>query len=424
MSGKRLKGLLCILTNALLLVSFLVPPIQGNPQLEGNYSCPDFYLEHGLLYTLFKSRLLVLNNTDPNQLVFVGEQDSSIASQTSREIIWKYNDYLLLLRREVHYGQTPEDIDYFEVIDVSNPTEPVLMSEMRFPSSYSFSYKDIHSRGIVTKENELYLILHCNDETDLLCINCTTLSQPAFVDGYTNFPTEADEAYTTFQRFVIRDNLLFIPTKNASLVLGFAVYNFTSIDTVTKVGDWFGATNLTKVDFVELSKDFLCLKEESPTDVITGIDLFNISNLVEPTRLGSMKHFSMGLFLTYPYLITHNYSNLLITDISNIEYPIVTDMFDYCETFTDRKIDFYVFDSNKITETSIYLPEFYTNLNETLHILDWSDPSNITITAILGFGEFLYTNSSPMLPVTVNLLLICILVFFVKLKLEVKFKRK
>jgi len=344
----------------------------------GNHDCPEFFLDEPILYahwTIGDYRLLVVNNSNYQELTTIGIET---LSHEPRKLLLKHNDFILTLRSESHFEETPKD--FIEIIDVRDLVNPELISEVQLPTTYQIQTDSIHSLGLVTLNSCDYLFLHSEDESNYLCINISNVNVPTLVESY-QFPLEVENYYNEFQRFYIKDNLLFIPTKNASSLIGFVVYNVTTLTSFTKVSEWFGNTNLTTVDSLVVSEDLLFLKNEHDK-----IEVFDIQNMTQPKREGYIKlNYSLGSYFRGNYLITINLTELFIIDFSNITDPIIASSFDY-DLFETTIIDHRIFDDNKITDTHIYLPFALARYkNETLFIFDWTDPYNMLLKAGLGF---------------------------------------
>lgn len=348
----------------------------------GNHDCPEFLLDEPILFahrTIGDDKLLVINNSNYQELTLLGSED---LNDDPREFLLKHNEYILVILHERHFGETPDILYFVEFFDVSDLLNPILKYKLQLPTSYTVDSNSIHSLGLVTINSGDYLFLHTEGESDYLSINCTNMNQPILMESY-QFPLEVENYYNEFQRFYIRDNLLFVPTKNTSSFLGFVIYNITTLTSFTKVSEWFGTTNLTTVDSLVVSEDLLFLKHEQDK-----IEVFDIQNMTQPKREGYIKlNYSLGSYFRGNYLITINLTELFIIDFSNISDPIIASSFDYT-LFETTIIDHRIFDNNKITDTRIYLPfNLARYKNETLFVFDWTDPYNIVLEASLGFPD-------------------------------------
>ncbi len=375
----------------------------------------DFFVDEPIIYATRDSKFYALNSSDLKQLVILGEQESP---ESWREFLLKHNEYLFIIRREDHFGEIPEDASYLEIVDVNDLTNPILIGELELPSYYTTGAHDFHSHGMITINNKIYLFIHALYKDNFLCINCTNIAQPELLE-YTNFPGEAGDYYNEFQRFYIRENVIFIPSKNNSH-LGFVAYNFTSVQSLTKVCEWFGETNLSTVDSIYVSQEYVYLKSDEKS-----IEVFAIQNLTAPTRKGYIdlnlgycfKTFFRGNYLFVFFNIFGN-STLNIYDYTNITNLLITSS--YLHLGDDSVFNHHFFIENMITPTRIYIPiAMARQWNETLYILDWSDPYDLELVAILGF-PIQTTNGFPIISSSSIILVAVCIVFTTKLK----YKRK
>jgi len=341
----------------------------------------DFYVHEPYLFVEVDARLFILNSSGFQKLTILGEQQSP---DSGREFLFKHNDYLFMIRREHYFGQTPEDIDYLEIIDVSDLTNPFLIGEVMLPSSYGITAHDFHSSGLITIGEQRYIFMHALYHDYFLTINCTTINTPTLVE-YNNFPGEAGIYYGHYQRFYVHDNQMFIPTKNSTDSKGFVVYNFTSLQALTKVTEWFGNTNVSSFDSIQVSQDYVYMKS-----VEAHIEVISIQNLTAPTRKGYInlgfchKSYFHGDYLI-AFLGLFDYPNITIFDYSDIGN--LTKTSSYLHPGIDYgKFNFLVFTESMITSSHIYVPIEMTDYGDkTLYIFDWSDPYNLTVKATFGF---------------------------------------
>jgi hypothetical protein len=337
-------------------------------------SCPEFYLEEPILYVHWDRgvdhRFLVENTSNFQELTILGIET---ITQDSREFLLKHNDYLLAIKRD-NVG-----VDYAEFIDVSDLANPKLKSVLLVPSSYTISAFHKHCLGLASIDTGEFLFIQSYEESGYLCFNISDMNQPALLESY-QFPSEVETYYNEFQRFLIRDNLLFVPTRNASSALGFVVYNITSLTSFTKIGEWFGTTNLSNVNSIIVSGDSLFLKNGH-----NRIEVHNIENITHPTREGYIElDYSYGSYFREHYLISIGVRELFIYDFSNITDLIETSYFHYTVD-TEAAIKDHIFDENKITAEHIYIPFDVISPSQVLYVFDWSDPYNMSIKAKLGF---------------------------------------
>lgn len=200
-----------------------IPDVEG---VFGYYNWQDFYIDEPIIYVTRDPKLYVLNSSSLQQLTILGEQESA---DSVRHFLLKHDNYLFLIRRE----EPGYDDSYLEIVDVGDPTNPALIGEVIFPSSYDIGSGSPDSFGLLTFEDERYLFIQEKWEDHFLCINCTIVTQPEILDFY-HFPGEAGSYYDYFQRFYIRDNIIFFPTSNTTHY-GFVAYNFTAVQSMTKV---------------------------------------------------------------------------------------------------------------------------------------------------------------------------------------------
>lgn len=373
-------------------------------------SCPEFYLEEPILYVHWdmgvNHKFLVENISNFQELTILGIEDLTF---NTRKFLLKHNDYLLTIKRD-------ESKDYIEFIDVSDPVNPKLKIELLVPSSYTISTINKHCLGLVSIDTGDYLFLQAEEESSYLCFNCSNMNSPSLLESY-QFPTEVQTYYNEFQRFYIRDNLLFIPTRNASASLGFVVYNVTSLTSFTKISEWFGNTNLTSVNSIVVSQDSLFLKNGH-----NRIEIFSIQNMTQPTREGYIElDYSYGSYFRESYIISIGIRELFIIDFSNITDPTEASYFHYTVD-TEAVIKDHIFDDNKITAEHIYIPFDVIPASQVLYVFDWSDPYNMTIKTKLGFPGP-PTKRFPFISISNVVIAIVCIVVFTKTKHKKKNKR-
>ncbi|MGC9778973.1 MAG: hypothetical protein HZR80_06995 [Candidatus Heimdallarchaeota archaeon] len=383
--------------------------------IMGEDNFRDFFVDEPIIYATRDSKFYALNSSDLKQLVILGEQESP---ESWRIFLLMHNEFLFLIRNEHYFGEDPEDIDYVEIVDISNPLNPILISEVKLPSSYTIDGHNLYSHGVISTNNKLYVFMQTDDNDYFLCINCTNIVQPELLE-YTNFPGEAGDYYNEFQRFYIRENVIFIPSKNNSH-LGFVAYNFTSVQSLTKVCEWFGETNLSTVDSIYASQEYVYLKSDEKS-----IEVFAIQNLTAPIRKGYIdldlgdcfKTFFRGNYLFVFFNIFGN-STLNIYDYTNITNLLITSS--YLHLGDDSGFNHHFFIESMISPTRIYIPiSMASQWNETLYILDWSNPYDLELVAILGF-PIQTTNGFPIISISSIILVAVCIVFTIKLK----YKRK
>lgn len=385
---------------------------QKQPQPHfGGYEFPYFYLEEPYLYLNYRDeRFLVLNNSDFQQLDLLGDLE---VKKSYRSFLAKYNDYLFLYR---HLNEKS-----LEIIDVSDKNNPQLIAELQLPTGYEISAGDVYIHEFIEINNSLYFFIQDNDRTSFLVVNCTNIQQPELVDGY-QFPGEAGEDFTKLHKFYIRDNTVFIPTLNATSSVGLTIYNFTSLDNFTKIGEWFGNTYLSSIVSVFVSEDYLYFKKWN-----SGVEVFNIQNLTHPTRKGFVTVPGVGLYCHRNYAFGFYNWIFSIYDCSNTSNtePIFT--YNYP---IDTYIHYSYMSENVITNNYFYLPmHLHGKSNETLHIWNWSDPSNPTIKALFGLPTIPpleeplnWTYAKIIAPIIIGDLLVTILGIFLLRRLRVKKK--
>ncbi len=347
-----------------------------NGYIPGSFEFPNYYMEESIFYvTHFRERLLVLNNSNYEQLQLLG---SLVLSDYNRAPLTKYANYLFLCRYESQFPETPDYIFYLEIVDVSDLENPQLIVELQLPDGYPISYSSLYIHEFVEIENELHLFLKDEDKNRFLVINCTNMYQPTILDSY-QFPGEARTDYDKLYKFFIRDKTVFIPTLNATDSFGITVYNISSLTNFTKIGEWFGNISLETFDSVYVTEDYLYLK-----DTRKGLEVFNIQNLTHPTRIGYVTGPSARFFCHKNYVLGLGFYFFNIYDCSLTNFTIPINNYTYPDiayTF----IHYNFFDESKITDKYFYLPfTIHKPKNETLHVWDWSDPYNLSIKAKLG----------------------------------------
>ncbi|MGC9780379.1 MAG: hypothetical protein HZR80_14120 [Candidatus Heimdallarchaeota archaeon] len=189
---------------------------------------------------------------------------------------------------------------------------------------------------------------------------------------------------------------------------------------MTKVCEWFGETNLSTVDSIYVSQEYVYLKSDEKS-----IEVFAIQNLTAPIRKGYIdlnlgycfKTFFRGNYLFVFFNIFGN-STLNIYDYTNITNLLITSS--YLHLGDDSGFNHHFFIESMITPTRIYIPIFLARQwNETLYILDWSNPYDLKLVAILGF-PIQTTNGFPIISSSSIILVAVCIVFTTKLK----YKRK
>ena len=394
-----------------------VSPIMNAKGGSPEFTFRDFFVDEPILYATKEQTLYVLNNSGLQELTILGEQ---VSSESYRGFILKHNEYLVLMRREHYFGQSPEYINYLEIVDVSDVTNPVLISEVTLPTSYDISSsKSFHSRGVITIESKNYLFIHARLNNHFLCVNLTDISQPEMVE-YNDFPGVVGTYYDYYQLFHIRDNKIFIPTSNTTH-RGFVVYNFTTLQSMTKVTEWFGYTNLSGFDSIYASQEHVYMKNDE-----TFIEVFDIQNLTAPIRkgyinLGSCLFSAFRGNYLFAFLGSRNYTNLTIFDYSNITDLKITSFYSHPGD-AYGSFNFNVFTDSMITNTNIYVPiQMTAYCDKSLYILDWSNPNNLFVKATLGF-PFPSTDGFPIISSSFLLVTMICIVIFVKVKYNKKVK--
>ncbi|MGC9780380.1 MAG: hypothetical protein HZR80_14125 [Candidatus Heimdallarchaeota archaeon] len=137
----------------------------------------DFFVDEPIIYATRDSKFYALNSSDLKQLVILGEQESP---ESWRIFLLKHNEFLFLIRNEHYFGENPENIDYVEIVDISDPINPILISEVKLPSSYAIDGHNLYSHGLITINNELYVFMQTEDNDYFLCSNCTDITQPDY----------------------------------------------------------------------------------------------------------------------------------------------------------------------------------------------------------------------------------------------------
>jgi len=413
--------LLIVIVLFLLIFSSSCRSTLHGIQVKGlilEFTFRDFFVDEPLIYTTRgSSTLYVLNNSNFEELEIIGEQTSS---EIYRGFLLKHNNYLVLFRSEDYFGQTPDHLYFLEFIDVSDITNPILTSEVQLPTYYDVAGpQDFHSRGVITIDNNPYLFIHAIFNDHFLCINISNIFQPELL-VYNSFPGEVGNYYDYFKRFFIKDNIMFIPTKNATQY-GFVAYNFTTLQSLTKVSEWFGETNLTSFDSIYASQNYLQLKKDE-----AFIEVFNIQNLTEPDREGYI-NLGSSIYTVFRgnYLINFQgsflYPNLTIVDYSNITDLKITGFYLHPRDALGF-YNFNVFIDSMFTDSLIYIPIQMTQYNDKmLYVLDWSDPYNLFVKATLGF-PFQNTNGFPIISSSFLFVTMICIIIFVKMKPKKKVK--
>jgi len=354
-----------------LQINYLRQP----PTDWGKHRFPIFYLEEPFLFANHREeQFLVLNNSDYQQLQLLG--DFTHKNDDFREPLTKYNNYIFYFKKEHYFREIPEYINFIEIMDVSDYANPQLIGELQLPIGYDISHFEIYVHEFVAIDNGLYLFLQDEDNHSFLVINCTNMQQPELVDAY-QFPGEAGQDFSKLFKFFIKGKTVFIPTLNATSSVGLTIYNFTALNNLTKIGEWFGNTYLSSFDSVFASQDYLYFKKWN-----SGVEVFNIQNLTHPTRSGFVVVPGYDLFCHKNYVFGVYFYTFSIYDCSNTSNtePIFSYAYPY-----DTYIKYHYVTENLITDNYFYFPfDIHKWKNETLHIWDWSNPNNITIKTKLG----------------------------------------
>jgi hypothetical protein len=377
-----------------------------------SYSCRDFFIDEPIIYVTKDPKLYAYNSSGFQELTTLGIQESP---DSVRQFLLKQNDYLFMLRRE----EPNYDNDFLEIVDVSDSKNPELVGEVLLPSFYDISAYGPESSGLITIEDQCFLLIQEDSEDHFLCINCTIANQPAVLDYY-YFPGEAGSFYDYFKRFFVRDNTIFIPTGNTT-DYGFVAYNFTTIQSMTKVTEWFGPTNITYFDSIYVSEDRVYLKK-----LESFIEVISVQNLSTPTRIGYIDlGFSFYTLFREEYLIAFmgnmDYHNLSIFNYSNFTNIEITSTYlhpgEYFGTFNT-----YVFLESMVTKSYIYVPiKSSSFFDKTLYVFDWSNPYNLTIKATFG----LPTASTGRFPfISLNFFFVVFVVIICVTRIKLKKRKK
>ncbi len=84
-------------------------------------------------------------------------------------------------------------------------------------------------------------------------IDCTNLDDVKVIDY--SFGSEFDIYYNKYQQYVIKDDLMILPTKNETGSIGFVIYEFAASTQPIKIGEWFGEINLSSIYFTALDNE-------------------------------------------------------------------------------------------------------------------------------------------------------------------------
>lgn len=369
-----------------IVFSLAVYNFKQPPPIWGGVRFPLFHLEEPFLYAdYFSERFIILNNSDYQQLDLLGHY--VLKTEGLYWPITKYNNYLFRIRPEHHFGETPEYLYYLEIIDVDVAENPNFVTELLLYAGSPLSFDQFYTHEFMEFDNKLYLFLQEDERYNPFVVNCTNMQQPVLLDSY-QFPGDAGVDYNKLYKFYIRDNFVFIPTLNATSSVGLTIYNFTALDNLTKIGEWFGSTNLTSFDSVYASEDLLYFKKKN-----SGVEVFDIQNLTHPTRSGFVAVPGYGLFCHQNYTFGFYHFTFSIFDCTNTSQtePIFTYEYPW-----DTYIHINYMSENLFTNDYFYLPmDEYSPINETLHIWDWSDPSSPTIKVKLGLPSIPRLIESP-----------------------------
>ncbi|MHA1556451.1 MAG: hypothetical protein ACTSPM_05880 [Candidatus Heimdallarchaeota archaeon] len=386
-----------------------------------SYVFPEFFVDNDIIYAAYFGDIVTMDCRNCDQIEITGilqeEKDSS------RDILGKYNDVLFTLRQQekVENDQTYY-YTYFELINVSKLSKPILIGEVELIKSTNYNGQlllhEINSHGYYFSNDAIYYFIGVSD---IRCIKWAIGEIPLEIDDYYFDSGEVFSYWLKSRLFYIMDNKIFIPTKNESATLGFVIYSFTSYNTFTKESEWFGEMNITDIDKIYIiycTPKYLYLKEGTRLN-----EIFSIEDISNPSRIGFLDLTDEGIysFLAYDYLITITSDELKVYNWSNLDDLKVLNNFTY-ETEDGRGFfNWDEFNDNKITADRIYLPR--TSSSEettTLLILNWSTPTNIDILAITGLPEKKISRLLGTFPISSTLLIAFCLALVLKQRIRKK----
>ncbi len=284
-----------------------------------------------------------------------------------------YLRYFLLIDDDLLFSiRRSNSKNYFEIINVSSLYDPFLEAEIVLTGDLL----SLYSFGVMNLEQHKFFFIGgmTVDFTNTEDIDIE------FIDY--RFGSELGSDYNDYQRYVVKDNLMILPTKNASNAVGIVIYEFESFSQPVKIGEWFGELSLPSIYFAALDNERFYMGYYE-------ISIFNLTEITTPTRLGSFnitEEFQRMVFYNN-YITTMNLDKLAIYNATDIEAVSVVGIYEV----NDSKLgllDHNKFDQNKITEDRIYCtlnPSDYRY--KTLAIINWSDPTNPTVLAFLGLPK-------------------------------------
>ncbi len=385
------------------------------------YVFPEFFVDNDIIYAAYGGNLVTMDCRNCDQIEITGilqeEKDSS------RDILGKYNDVLFTLRRQekVENDQTYY-YTYFELINVSKLSKPILIGEVELIKSTDYRgmlcLYEINGHGYYVSSDAIYYFIGVSG---IRCIKWEIGESPIEIDDYYLDSGEVSSYWRKKRLFQIMNNKIFIPTQDENATLGFVIYRFTSYNTFTRESEWFGEINISDINKIYCTPKYLYLKDGHQLN-----EIFSIEDLANPYRIGFLDLTDKGMYsyLVYDHLFTINSEELKIYNWSNLDDLKLLNNFTY-ET-EDGKGFFNLdeFSDNKITAERIYLPR--TSSSEetaTLLILNWTDPMNIDILAVTGLPGKKISRLLGTIPISSTLLIVFCFVLVLKQRIRKKKKK-
>ncbi|MGC9780583.1 MAG: hypothetical protein HZR80_15170 [Candidatus Heimdallarchaeota archaeon] len=347
-----------------------------------SYSYPPFMVNNNTLFVneIYES-ITVLDISELSNPKFISNTDFNIEDKDGRHLLLHENNLLFSIR-SLKKDNSLYDF-YFEVINTSALDSLVLEANVKLATDepYYNRWRNPESFGFMQLEHHTFFFIGHT------VIDCTDINNVMKIDYSFGSDFEAD--YNDYQRYVVKDNLMILPTKNETNAVGIVIYEFESFSPPVKIGEWFGEVNT--------SKSYMYLDEQRVYMGWTELEVFDISNVTKPEHLGFLNFTDshrVNVFYNN-HIISLYYENLTIYNATNVEDISILGRYQNEDPINYGYIVDHLFDRNKVTDDRLYCSFGGSEFEDkVLIIFNWSDPTNITVLAMLGTTSYISKNMS------------------------------